>query len=91
MFSGSNQHTQDMFAFKTFKSLCKSKNVDDNKLCEEVIKLVNSLTTDKVKQQAFDYIITSKYMTPNAIIAFLKSFQSILKEKSKYLKSYSKL
>lgn len=73
-----------MFAFKTFKSLSKSKHVDDDKLCEEVTKLVNNLTTDKVKQQAFDYITTSKYMTPNVIIAFLKSFQSVLKDQSKY-------
>lgn len=72
-----------MYAFKTFKSLCKSENVDDEKLCEEVIKLVNNLMTDKVKQQAFDYITKSKHITQNAIIEFLKSFQKVLKEKSK--------
>lgn len=66
-----------------FKSLCKSENVNDEKLSEEVVKLVNNLMTDKVRQQAFDYITTSKHMTQNAILEFLKTFQIILKEKSK--------
>lgn len=72
-----------MYTFKTFKSLCKSENVDNEILCEEVVKLVNTLMTDKVRQQAFDYITTSKNMTQNALVAFLKSFQTNLKERSK--------
>jgi len=74
-----------MYTFKTFKSLCKSENVDNEKLCEEVVKLVDNLMTDKVRQQAFDYITTTKHMTQNALIAFLKSIQTNLKEKSKIL------
>lgn len=77
-----------MYTLKTFKSLCKNENVDDVKLCEEVVKLVNNLKTDKVRQQAFDYITKSKHMTQNAIIEFLKSFQTMLKEKSKNLVFY---
>jgi len=74
-----------MYTFKTFKSLCKSENVDNEILCEEVVKLVNNLMTDKVRQQAFDYITTSKHMTQEALVAFLKSFQTNLKERSKIL------
>lgn len=59
--------------------------MNDEKLCEEVVKLVNSLITDKVRQQAFDYIISSKHMTQNAIIEFLKTLQAILKDKSNIL------
>lgn len=89
LISGSNNTvSQDLYAFKTFKSLCKSGNLDDEKLCEEVVKLVQNLTTDKVQQQVFDYIITSKHMTQNAIIEFLKSFQTVLKEKSTDNKCY---
>lgn len=77
-----------MYAFKTFKSLCKSGSLDEEKLCEEVLKLTNSLMTDKIRQQAFDYIITSKYMTQTTIIEFLKNFQIVLKEKSKYLSQF---
>lgn len=73
-----------MYAFKMFKSLCKSKNVDDDKICEEVVKLVNNLMTNKVKQQVFDYITTSKHMTQNTIVEFLKNFQTVLMEKSKH-------
>lgn len=84
LISGSNSKlSQDLYEFKTFKSLCKSGSLDDEKLCEEVVKLVKNLTTDKVQQQVFDYIITSKHMTQNAIIEFLKNFQTVLKEKSK--------
>jgi len=72
-----------MYTLKTFKSLCKNENIDDVKLCEEVVKLVNNLKTDKIRQQAFDYITKNKHMTQNAIIEFLKSFQTMLKEKSK--------
>lgn len=68
-----------------FKSLCKSENINDEKLCEEVLKLVNNLMTDKVRQQAFDYITTSKHMTQNVILEFLKALRIILKEKSKNL------
>jgi len=67
-----------------FKSICKSKNIEDKKLCEEVIKLVNNLVTDKVRHQAFDYIVTSKHLTQNAIIEFLKNIQIILEDKSIY-------
>jgi len=74
-----------MYTFKTFKSLCKSENLDNEILCEEVVKLVNNLMTDKVRQQAFDYITTSKRITQNVLIAFLKSFQTNLKERSKVL------
>lgn len=74
-----------MYTFKTFKSLCKSENVDDEILCEEVVKLVNNLMTDKVRQQAFDYITTSKSITQNSLVTFLKSFQANLKERSKTL------
>lgn len=74
-----------MYTFKTFKSLCKSENVDDEILCEEVVKLVNNLMTDKVRQQAFDYITTSKSITQNALVTFLKSFQANLRERSKTL------
>lgn len=85
IYSGSNsQLSQDLYAFKAFKSLCKSKNINEENLCEEVVKLVNNLHTDKVRQQVFDYITTSKHMTQNVIIEFLRSFQTILKEKSKY-------
>ncbi|XP_022162830.1 rab3 GTPase-activating protein non-catalytic subunit isoform X1 [Myzus persicae] len=76
-----SQLSQDMYTFKTFKSLCKGENVDNEILCEEVVKLVNNLITDKVRQQAFDYITTSKHMTQNALVAFLKSFQTNLKER----------
>lgn len=76
-----SQLSRDMYTFKTFKSLCKSENVDNEILCEEVVKLVNNLMTDKVRQQAFDYVTTSKHMTQYALVAFLKSFQSNLKEK----------
>ncbi|XP_025425417.1 rab3 GTPase-activating protein non-catalytic subunit isoform X2 [Sipha flava] len=80
--SGSNsQLSRDIYAFKTFKSLCKSENVNDEKLCEEVVNLANHLITDKVRQQAFDYIISSKHMTQNAIIEFLKTLLINLKEK----------
>jgi hypothetical protein len=74
-----------MYTFKTFKSLCKSENVDNEILCEEVVKLVNNLMTDKVRQQAFDYITTSKSITQDTLVTFLKSFQANLKEKSKIL------
>jgi len=74
-----------VYTFKTFKSLCKSENVDDEILCEEVVKLVNNLMTDKVRQQAFDYITTSKSITQNSLVTFLKSFQANLKERSKTL------
>lgn len=59
--------------------------MNDEKLCEEVVKLVNNLITDKVRQQAFDYIISSKHMTQHAIIEFLKTLQTILKEKGNIL------
>lgn len=88
LFSGTNnQLSQDIFLFKTFKSLCKSKHIDDDKLVEEVVKLSHTLVTDKVRQQAFEYITTSKHMTQNAIIEYLKSFKTVLKEKSKNLKT----
>lgn len=74
-----------MYVFKTFKSLCKNENVDNEKLCEEVVKLTTSLMTDKVRQQAFDYIITSKHMTQTVIVEFLKNMQTILKEKGNLL------
>lgn len=77
-----------MYAFKTFKSLCKSDNIDDEKLCEEVIKLVNSLMTDKIRQQVFNYITTSKHMTQKVVVEFLKNMQRILTEKSTYLIIY---
>lgn len=77
-----------MYAFKTFKSLCKSDNIDDEKLCEEVIKLVNCLMTDKIRQQVFNYITTSKHMPQKAVVEFLKNMQTILAEKSKYLTIY---
>lgn len=80
-----SQLSQDMYTFKTFKSSCKSENVDNEILCEEVVKLVNNLMTDKVRQQAFDYITTSKRITQNVLVAFLKSFQTNLKERSKIL------
>uniref|UniRef100_A0A2S2P4L9 Rab3 GTPase-activating protein non-catalytic subunit n=1 Tax=Schizaphis graminum TaxID=13262 RepID=A0A2S2P4L9_SCHGA len=76
-----SQLSQDMYTFKTFKLLCKSENVDNEILCEEVVKLVNNLMTDKVRQQAFDYITTSKSITQDTLITFLKSFQANLKEK----------
>lgn len=76
-----------MYAFKTFKSLCKNDNIDDEKLCEEVVKLVNSLMTDKVRQQMFNYITTSKHMTQKAVVEFLKNMQTSLVE-SKYLRIY---
>lgn len=86
IFSCTNsQLSQDMYTFKTFKSLCKSENVDNEILCEEVVKLVNNLMTDKVRQQAFDYITTSKSITQDTLVTFLKSFQANLKEKSKIL------
>lgn len=76
-----------MYAFKTFKSLCKNDNIDDEKLCEEVVKLVNSLMTDKVRQQVFNYITTSKHMTQKAVGEFLKNMQTSLVE-SKYWTIY---
>lgn len=85
IYSGSNsQLSQDLYAFKVFKSLCRSKNINEDNLCEEIVKLVNNLHTDIVRQQVFDYITTSKHITQNVIIEFLKSFQIILKEKGKY-------
>jgi len=72
-----------MYTFRTFKSLCKNENVHNDTLCEEVVKLVNNLKTDKVRQQAFDYITKSKHLTENAIIEFLKNLQTMLKEQSK--------
>lgn len=77
-----------MYEFKTFKSLCKSENVNDKHLCEEVEKLVNNLRTDKIRQHVFDYITTSKHLTHNVIITFLKSLQMILVEKGKLLKLF---
>jgi hypothetical protein len=59
--------------------------VNDEKLCEEVVNLANHLITDKVRQQAFDYIISSKHMTQNAIIEFLKTLLINLKEKGNIL------
>lgn len=58
--------------------------MNDENLCEEVVKLINNINTDKVRQQVFDYITTTKHITQNVIIQFLKHFQTILKEKSKY-------
>lgn len=55
--------------------------MNDEKLCEEVVNLANNLITNKVRQQAFDYIISSKHVTQNSIIEFLKTLQTNLKEK----------
>lgn len=68
-----------------FKSLCKSENINEENLCDEVVKLVNNLMTYKVRQQAFDYITTNKHMTQNVILEFLKTLRIVLKEKSKKL------
>lgn len=44
--------------------------------------------TDKIRQQVFNYITTSKHMTQKAVVEFLKNMQIILAEKSKYLTIY---
>ncbi|XP_050425334.1 rab3 GTPase-activating protein non-catalytic subunit [Adelges cooleyi] len=72
--------TRDMHLLRTFKSLCKNENINDEKLCEEVIVLANKLSTDKVRQQAFEYIKTSKHMTQNAFVHYLKRFKEIIEK-----------
>ncbi|XP_050524026.1 rab3 GTPase-activating protein non-catalytic subunit isoform X2 [Daktulosphaira vitifoliae] len=75
-----NELSHDMHLMKTFKSLCRNENFDDKKLCEEVVNLANNLMTDKVRQQAFEYIKSSKHMTLNAFLDYLKSYKTVLEK-----------
>lgn len=81
-----NELSHDTHLMKTFKSLCRNENLDDKKLCEEVINLANKLVTDKVRQQAFEYIKTSKHMTLNAFLEYLKSYKNVLENESECMK-----
>jgi hypothetical protein len=73
---------------KKLKAFLKENDSDDEKLIEEVRKMVQELKTNDVRTQTLEMLSTSKYIIPDALEAALSVVIDKLTGQGKLMMKY---